>query len=265
MSAATDSLRYERCDATALITFNRPAVRNAFTLAMFDQLAALIDAAAHDATVRVIVLTGAGGAFSAGIDLAEQERLLTDLSIRTARQHLTQMQAVTRQLLALPKPVIAAINGVAVGVGAELAIASDIRLAAEGALFQFAEVRRGLFETNGVMYLLPRIVGHGRALEWLLTGDKIPAPSALAAGLVTHIESEETLLSFALEMAARLAVNAPISMRLVKQVMTRTYDLDRDSVMQLEVDGMLECLGSDDLREGLRAFAEKRTPEYCGR
>lgn len=260
-----DAILYERRGATALITFNRPAVLNAFTLAMFDDLLAQIDTAAADEAVRVLVLTGSGRAFSAGIDLAEQARLLDNLSIGAARRHLAQMQVVTQRLAALPKPVIAAINGVAVGVGAELAIASDIRLAAEQAYFQFAEVQRGLFETNGVMYLLPRLVGYGRALEWLLTGDRIPAPAALAAGLVTHVQPTEQLLPFALVMAERLAANAPISLRLVKQVMARTYDVDREAVMQLEVDGMLECLASDDLQEGLRAFAEKRAPVYRGR
>lgn len=260
-----DALLYERRGATALITFNRPAVLNAFTLAMFDDLLARLDAVAADAEVRVLVLTGSGRAFSAGIDLAEQAQLLGNLSLGAARRHLAQMQAVTQRLLALPLPVIAAVNGVAVGVGAELATASDIRLAAERAYFQFAEVQRGLFETNGVMYLLPRLVGHGRALEWLLTGDKVPATAALAAGLVTHVQPEEQLLPFALAMAERLAANAPISLRLVKQVMARTYDVDRAAVMQLEVDGMLECLASDDLQEGLRAFAEKRAPVYRGR
>lgn len=260
-----DVLLHERRGATALITFNRPAVLNAFTLAMFDDLLATLNAVAADDTIRVLVLTGAGRAFSAGIDLTEQARLLGNLSIGAARRHLAQMQAVTEQLLALPKPVIAAINGVAVGVGAELAIASDIRLATEQTYFQFAEVQRGLFETNGVMYLLPRLVGHGRAMEWLLTGDKIPAQAALAAGLVTHLQPAEQLLPFALALAERLAANAPISLRLVKRVMARTYDVDRTAVMQLEVDGMLECLASDDLQEGLRAFAEKRAPVYCGR
>lgn len=260
-----DALLYEQRNATALITFNRPAVLNAFTLAMFDDLLARLASVAADDTIRVLVLTGSGRAFSAGIDLTEQARLLDNQSIGAVRRHLAQMQAVTQRLLALPMPVIAAINGVAVGVGAELSIASDIRLAAEHVYFQFAEVQRGLFETNGVMYLLPRLVGHGRALEWLLTGDRIPAASALAAGLVTHVQPAEMLLPYALALAERLAANAPISLRLVKQVMARTYDVDRDAVLQLEVDGMLECLASDDLREGLRAFAEKRAPVYRGR
>jgi enoyl-CoA hydratase/carnithine racemase len=259
------SLLYNRIGSIAQVTFNRPDVLNAFKMTMFDDLLTIIDEVRNDDTLRVLVLTGSGTAFSAGIDLAEQSHLFAEqIALKTAYENLAVMQNVTRQMHELPKPIIAAVNGVAVGVGAELAIASDVRLAAETAYFMFAEVRRGIFETNGVMYFLPRLVGYGRAMEWMLTGDRISAAEAYSAGLVTHLQSADDLLPFALAMAERMAANAPIPMRLVKQVARRSYDLDLEAVMQLETTGTLECISSDDFREGVQSFLEKRPANYQG-
>ena len=259
-------LLYEKSGAIARVTFHRPDVMNAFKLSMFRELLEIIARVRDDDSVRVLLLTGEGSAFSAGIDLEEQAYLFSDtISLKTAHANLALMQDVTRQFLGLPKPVIAAINGAAVGVGAELSIASDIRIASETAFFMFAEVKRGIFETNGVMYFLPRLVGYGRAVEWMLTGDKIGTEDALRAGLVTHVLPPDELLPFAVEMAERMAANAPIPMRLVKQVAQRTYDLDIEGVMQLETSGTFECVISDDFREGVRAFVEKRPAHYQGR
>jgi enoyl-CoA hydratase/carnithine racemase len=165
----------------------------------------------------------------------------------------------------LPKVILAAVNGIAVGIGVEIALASDIRLAGESASFAFTEVKRALFATNGVMYILPRLVGQGRALHMLLTGETINAPEALSAGLITRVVPDMQLLETALATARTIAANAPISVRLVKQVMQRTYDLDLDAVLHLEVDGMLQCYNSEDMGEGIRAFMEKRPPRYQGR
>ncbi len=259
-------LLYEQSGAIARVTFHRPEVLNAFKFSMFRGLLEIIAHVRDDNSVRVLLLTGMGSAFSSGIDLEEQAYLFGDtISLKTAHENLALMQDVTRQLLSLPKPVIAAINGAAVGVGAELSIASDVRIASEAAYFMFAEVKRGIFETNGVMYFLPRLVGYGRAVEWLLTGERISAQDALHAGLVTHVLPPGSLLSFAGEMAEHMAANAPIPMRLVKQVTQRSYDLDLEAVMQLETAGALECVISDDFKEGVRAFIEKRLAQYRGR
>lgn len=257
---------YEKRGAVALVTFNRPDMLNAFRTTMFERLRAILDDVGADAAVRVLVLTGSGRAFSAGIDLAEQASLMRDPpDVPLAQAALAGMQNLTRQMVDLPKPIIAAINGAAVGVGAELAIASDVRIASENAYFMFAEVRRALFETNGVMYFLPRLVGLGRAVEMMLTGDKIPAEAALQAGLVTRLHAPADLLPAALNLAERIAANAPISLRLVKQVAARSYDLDLDAVMALETEGMIECLRAADYREGVLSFLEKRAPVYRGR
>jgi enoyl-CoA hydratase/carnithine racemase len=266
MTDLHDEILYRKQGGVALATFNRPDVLNAFRSTMFARLVEILADVRDDPAVRVLVITGNGRAFSAGIDLEEQARLFgAGIDDAAARKALDDLQAITRQMRDLPKPIIAAINGLAVGVGAELGIASDIRIASQDAYFMFAEVKRALFETNGVMYFLPRLVGLGRALEMLMTGDKIPAEAALAAGLVTRVYPTGDLLPQALALAERIAANAPISVRLVKQVMARSYDLGLDEVMRLESDGMIECLYSDDFQEGVHSFLEKRAPHYTGK
>jgi enoyl-CoA hydratase/carnithine racemase len=128
--------------------------------------------------------------------------------------------------------------------------------------FAFTEAKRALFETNGVMYYLPRIVGLGRAMQILLTGEIVSAQDALNLGLVTRVVAQKQLMEYAMDMAHTIAANAPLSVRLVKQTMQKTYDQDLEAMMQLEVDGMMQCNRSEDLIEGLNAFLEKRPPVY---
>lgn len=261
----TDIL-FQSQENIAVITFNRPDVLNAFKRSMFQQLLDMLDMIANDDSIRAALITGNGRAFSAGIDLEELSHLFDGSTVaEQARAELDEMQELTRRMVNLRKPIISAINGVAVGVGAEIAIASDIRIAAESAYFQFAEVKRGIFETNGVMHRLPRLIGMGRAAQVMLTGERISAQSAMDMGLITRVLPTEMLMREALEIARALAANAPISMRLVKQVLHKSYDLDLESVMQLETEGTLECIASEDLKEGVTAFLEKRVPIYKGK
>jgi len=261
----TDIL-FEIKDQIAIVTFNRPEVLNVFRRAMFQQLLGLLDDAANNDSIRVVLMTGAGRAFSAGIDLDEVSHLFDgSMTMEQARAELGEMQELTRRMVNLPKPIVSVINGVAIGAGAEVAIASDIRIASQTASFAFAEVQRGLFETNGVMHRLPRLIGMGRAAHVMMTGEKISAQQALDMGLVTRILPTEMLMREALEMAKALAANAPISMRLVKQVLHKSYDLNLEAVMALETEGTLECIASEDLKEGVTAFLEKRVPVYKGK
>ena len=261
----TDIL-FQSQENIAVITFNRPDVLNIFRRSMFQKLLDLFDIIEKDDNIRVVLLTGAGRAFSAGIDLDEVSHLFNGtMTMEQARSELDEMQELTRRMVNMPKPIISAINGVAVGVGAEVAISSDIRIASQMASFEFAEVKRGLFETNGVMHRLPRLIGMGRAAQVMLTGEKVSAKSALEMGLVTRVVPSEMLMIEGMKLAHTLAANAPISIRLVKQVLNKSYDLDLESVMQLETEGTLNCLASDDLREGVRAFLEKREPMYKGK
>jgi enoyl-CoA hydratase/carnithine racemase len=253
-------------DGIAVVTFNRPALLNACRARTRAELRAVFEHVRTERAVRVLILTGAGRAFSSGQDLVELGELLVTVDDATdhALQHLQELQDLTSSLLGIGKPVIAALNGVAVGLGAELALACDVRLASTAAKIGFVEAQRGLFETNGVMYLLPRIVGHGRAAELLLTGDLLDALEAERIGLVGRVVAPEALLDEAKGLARRIAANAPISVRLIKEVLRETYDRSLPEIMQLEMDGMLACLRSNDLRHGVEAFLAKRRPSYRG-
>ena len=257
---------FEKKGSIAIATFNRPTVLNAFRQATLGEFKSILDDVQADKAIRVFIITGNGRAFSAGIDLKEMANSSSDF--RTVKEEYDELQAiqdVTRRMVHLPKTIIAAVNGIAVGIGVEIALASDIRLAANKATFAFTEVKRALFETNGVMYFLPRLVGMGRAMQMLLTGETVSSKDALNAGLVTAVVAQDQLLTYAIDMAQTIASNAPLSVRLVKETMQKTYDLDLEEVMRLEVDGMMQCNRSEDLIEGLNAFLEKRPPVYKGK
>jgi len=254
---------YERENGIARATLNRPGRLNAFRGDTFRDVLAILDEVRADPKIRCLILAGSGRAFSAGQDLGELHRILgAGSGSQESHDYLEQLQEITRRIVSLDRPVIAAVNGVAVGAGVELAIASDIRIASENASFAFPEVRHGLFETNGVMFFLSRIVGYGRALEWMLTGRTVSAEEALAAGLITHVTEPDNLLPKAQELAEQIKGNAPISIRLIKRTTREALTMELEAVLAREVDGMKQCLGSSDLREGVQAFLEKRVPVF---
>ena len=188
MRAVWDDLTIEPRGDVAIVWFERPDRLNAFRPATFQMLHEALELVAMDNGVRAVVLTGRGRGFCAGEDLEEMDGAVgLGFTVRAARRDLTRLQDLTRKLLAFPKPVVAAINGPAVGLGAELPLACRLRIAAPEAYFYFPEARRGMLETNGAFHFLPRIVGLGRAAEWLLTARKIPASEALAAGLLSAV------------------------------------------------------------------------------
>ncbi len=251
--------------AVAVITINRPHVLNAFRQQTFAELRAALSGAADDPGVRVVVLTGRGRAFSAGEDLSETADQFADKSDAELASVLADLQDLTRQVMNHPKIVVAAVNGIAVGFGAELAIACDARIAAQSAEFAFMEVRRGLYPTNGVLYLLPRLIGHGRALDLFLTGDRMDAPTAYGAGLVSRVVPDAELEAAVLKWADTVAAGAPIPVRLLKQHVRRTWDSDLETMMELETRGIISCIRSEDMSEGVAAFAQRRSPNFRGR
>lgn len=263
----TDRLIVERPERhIATIRFNRPDRLNAMNHASMEDLHRLIGELSAEPDLRVVVLTGTGRAFSAGADLKEMhDAQALDPTVRRARSQLMLYQDITRRMVDSPLVFVAAINGIAVGVGAELALASDIRIGSETSEVMLSEVSRGLFETNGVLHALPRVVGHGRAAHWLLTGERIPAATLLAAGFITELLPPDRLVPRALELARTVAGNAPVSVRLLKRLLRRTWEVDLETMLQYEVDGMMACMASDDIAEGLRAFAERRRPIWTGR
>lgn len=262
----TSDVRLEIEGGVAVATLDRPDVLNAVRHRTLDELFAILDQVAADREIRALIVTGSGRAFSAGQDLDELgDALLGAVDHEAGRASLDRLQELTRRVVALDAPTLAAVNGVAVGLGAELALACDVRIAAASASIGFVEVQRALFETNGVMYLLPRVVGLGRAAELLLTGDRIDAHEASRIGLVNRVVPDGDLLEVARTIASRWARNAPVSMQLVKQVLRRSWDTDLEGAMKLEVEGMLRCFETEDLREGVAAFHEGREPRYRGR
>jgi enoyl-CoA hydratase/carnithine racemase len=264
---ATDRILFEQTGPhTGLIRFNRPDRLNAMDRASMEALHALVGRIGADPDLRAVVLTGTGRAFSAGADLKEMGTAPPgELAVGVAHGQFQLFQDVTRRMVTSPVVFISAINGIAVGVGAELAVASDIRIGTEASEVMLSEVKRGLFETNGVLHYLPRIVGHGRAAQWLLTGERIGAAALVAAGFLTELVPADRLLDRARELALAVAGNAPIPVRLLKRLLRRTWEVDLESMLQYEVDGLLACMASEDVVEGVRAFVERRPPEWKGK
>lgn len=259
-------IAYEKDGAVAVLTFTREDKRNAVRRQTWIDIRAALAECAADDGVRAVVITGKGKAFSAGADLEEMGQILGGgVSFFDIRRGLLEIQDVTRMMAELPKPIIAALNGYAVGAGAEIAIASDIRIAAENATFEFAEVKVGLFETNGVTYLLPRLVGQGRAMELMLTGRRIDAREAHAIGLVSGVVKQAELLDEAMNIARGMAENAPVSMALVKRCLVRSGEIGLEDAMTYETDAMMACAMTEDAKEGATAFLERRKPKYSGR
>jgi enoyl-CoA hydratase/carnithine racemase len=257
---AESGIHYEKRGKVGLITLHRPRALNAMDRRMVADLLAILETTESDAELRVLVLTGSGRAFSSGIDLKEMGELSATRGDDEAvqRQELEQLQELTRRIVSHPKLVIAAINGIAVGIGAELAVACDLRIAAESATVRFPEVKLGLFHTNGLMYLLPRMVGAARATRWLLSGEAISAAELQATGMVSQLVPADVVLSVAMSWANELASNAPLSMELAKQLLRRSFELDLDRTLAAEIENVIRCSGTREAQEALRAFREKR-------
>lgn len=259
------AMTYEVRDTVATVRFQRPGALNALRRRDFLDLTRHLAEARASSDVSAVVITGSGRAFSAGEDLHELAETLPGLDASEVRVHVEQLQDLTRLILAIDKPVIAAVNGLAVGVGAEIAVACDLRVAAESARFSFPEVSRGLFETNGVTWLLPRMIGRGRALRVMLTGEFVDADTCLAWGLVDEVVPDADLDSHVHERAVRLGQGAPVSLAWVKAAVTAGMASDLETALALEVEGVLACLATDDLQEGLTAFREGRSPSFRSR
>jgi len=254
-------IRYEKTGTVGVITLNRPDALNALRRDMVAELERTLAGIETAGDIRALMITGEGRAFCAGVDLLEEEREI-DGDRSVTEEGLETIQNITRILMRLPIPTIAALNGVAVGMGSETCIACDIRIAAESAYLWFSESKRSLFQSNGVMYLLPRLIGHSRSIEWMMSARKIQSDELRASGLVAQVLPDKGFRESALEYTRSVASNSPLSLRLLKQVGQKSFEASFQEVLELEVAGMKETIGSDYVREGLRAFAEKREPNY---
>lgn len=244
--------------AVAVITCNRLEKLNALNREMFAELGAAIDRVAADGAIRSLVLTGAGRAFVAGADIEQ----FTKLDPLTAREFAQAGFDLGLKLERLPIPVIAAVNGFALGGGCELAMACDIIYASEEAKFGQPEINLGIMPGFGGTQRLSRLVGKGLAKELCLTGRLIDAHEAKAAGLVAQVFPADTLMVGALKVARALAEKGKVALRGIKQAIDLGFDLDLHSACVLEMDAFALCFASPDAIEGATAFLEKRKPKF---
>lgn len=258
MSQTADVVLLEQRAGVAVVTLNRPEVHNAVDERVRAQLASVLAQAAAAPEVGAVVLTGAGPrAFCAGMDL--HEFAANPMSI-TARRRQRRERA--NPLADFPKPVIAAVNGVAMGLGLELMLQCDIAIAAENARFALAEVRRGLIPGNGGTQRLARRIGQGRAMELILTGRIVASDQALAWGLVEYVVPPDALLARAEALAREILANAPVAVQLARDAVRRGIDLPLAAGLRLEDDLVAIAMGTEDAREGPLAFAQKRPPQW---
>lgn len=257
-----ENILVEREDAIAVVTVNRPRVLNTLNRATIVELTSAIDELGADREVRAIIITGAGDrAFVAGADINE----IRELNALEAVEFSEQGQALMFRIEELPKPVIAAINGFALGGGCELALACDIRIAAEGARLGQPEINLGVIPGYGGTQRLPREVGRGKAMELILTGEMIEAQEALRIGLVEQVVPPERLLEEAKALARKIAGKGAIAIKLAKRCINQGLETDLRSGCALESLQFGAVCTTEDKLEGTTAFLEKRKPEFKGR
>lgn len=245
------------------LTLNRPDKMNAFTQEMFQEFIAGLLELDEDDDVRVVIITGAGKAFTVGLDVAEASKGPSDFDKQVVP--LQGTLAWTAQIMRnLKKPIICAINGVAVGAGFSIALASDIRIMAEGARIGGPFVRVGLVPEMGSTYNLPRLVGMGKACELVFTGKIIDAKEAKEIGLVNSVVPGENLAEQTKKMALEILEASPIALQLARKALYQGMDCDLPTQVQFEQLSQSTCFKSDDYMEGMKAFLEKRKPEFKG-
>ena len=254
-------ITYAVADRIATLTLNRPEARNGYTVRMADELADALLRANADPEVRVVVLTGAGETFCVGADLSAGGFAPPD-----AEDWVEPATRVCRPMFGMDKPVIAAVRGAAVGVGSTMLLPADYRLAGSDARFGFVFSRRGIFPEGGSTWFLPRLVGLGRALDWMLSGRLIPADEALAAGLVHSVHGPDQVLDRAYELARELiAKTAPVSAAVIRQALYRMSAYDTPEAAFRHDSRLIAGLGSSpDAVEGVMSFFEKRSPNFPG-
>jgi enoyl-CoA hydratase len=257
-----DNLLVERDGAVAIVTINRPEKRNALNTLTISEIHHVMTALGADPTVGAIVLTGAGDkAFVAGADISE----LAVMTPAGGQAHAAAGQRAFDAIETLGKPVIAAVNGFALGGGCELAMACTLRLAADSARFGQPEINLGLTPGYAATQRLPRLVGRGRALELLLTGEMISAARALEIGLVNRVVAAADLRAEALTLATTLAAKAPIATRYILEAVQHGAEMPLAEAQYLEATLFGLIASTDDMREGTRAFLEKRPAAWKGR
>jgi len=263
MPAPYEGFRWEVADGVGTLTLDRPDRLNALTFGVYDELVRLFGEVGSDPSVRVVVLRGAGRAFCSGGDVNEIIGKLLDRSDGDRLAFTRMTCALVRNVRLCPRPVIASLHGAVAGAGAVIALACDLRIAAPSAKVSFLFTKVGLTGADmGAAWLLPRVVGMGRASEILLLGDPVPAEEALRIGLVNRVVPEERLAEETAAVARRLADGPQAGILETKRLLQRELELGFDAALEAEATGQAVLLGGPDHREYHRAFNEKRKPVY---
>lgn len=256
-------ITYDVSDNIATITLNRPQTLNAFNDAMIRETTDAFKQVGRDDGVRCVVMTGNGRAFSSGQDLADVEARGDTFSIGKHLRH--GYHKLIKRMVTLEKPIIGAINGIAAGAGCGVALATDIRIAADKASFMLAFSRVGLIPDSGTNWFLPRLIGYARAYEMAITADKVPAEQALAWGMVNRVVPAEQLMETVAAWAGPLASGPTLAYGLTKRAMLKAWNTDLDTALAYEAH-LQEIAGrSEDNKEGVQAFLEKREAHFKGR
>lgn len=256
-----ETIRMEREGGVAILTIDRPEKRNALSGTVRAELLSALDALRDEPEVRVVVLTGAGEkAFVAGADIAE-------FAERTPLEQRATMAArrVFEEIAAYPKPVIAMINGFALGGGCELALACDIRVAADTARLGQPEINLGIIPGGGGTQRLPRVAGMGQAMLLILSGEIVDAAEALRIGLVDRVYAASELRERTLELAGGMAAKSPVALRMAKSAVRAAAEMPLGAGLAYETELFVTAFGSEDKREGIAAFLEKRPADFRGR
>ncbi|MGQ4880409.1 enoyl-CoA hydratase/isomerase family protein [Billgrantia sp. LNSP4103-1] len=260
--ASIETLIIDRQGAVMEIRFNRPHRLNAVVEAFYTELLSALTVAEADPDVRSVILTGEGRAFCVGADMKEHGGAQRTPFQR--RQYLQLGNDVCEAILRHPKPIIAAVNGYALGAGAEMAVACDFIVMAEDAQIGFPETSIGTCVGGGVSKLLPQLVGLSMARQLLYTGRRIDGHEAVRIGLATSHHPGEALLEEARQLAEVLSAQAPVSIAMLKRLVNQGSDTGLESQLQQELDAVFTCSTTDDWQEGVDAFAEKRSPRFQG-
>lgn len=256
-----ETIQIEKKDRLCIITLNRPRVMNAFSEVMIDELRQAQAEINKDETISVVIVTGAGKAFQAGADIEELSKM-TPMMILRWNEGLLRVNAGMEKLR---QPVIAAINGMAMGGGLELALACTLRVAVKSAKLALPEVKLGIIPGTGGTQRLPRLIGKGRAAKMILTGEVVGADDALAMGLVDEVVEDGQALEAAEKLAGKILRNAPVAIELAKDAMEMGLNMPLEEAVQYSQKNCVVCFSTEDMKEGTSAFLEKRKPEFQGK
>jgi 2-(1,2-epoxy-1,2-dihydrophenyl)acetyl-CoA isomerase len=259
-----ETILFEKVDGVANIALNRPEKLNAFDGAMHDELYTALGSAAEDEEVRCILVRGEGRGFSAGADLAQVVREADEDPDLGEYLRGTYSRLVKR-MVSIEKPIVAALHGPVYGAGVGIALACDLRIAAENTKFSVAFIKIGLMPDAGVTFLLPRVVGLGKAMEMSMLGEAVDAEEAYRIGLVNKVVSEDALSEEAQDLAERLATMPTGALGRIKHSFYASFETDLETALESEAEGQTFCGYTQDHKEGVTAFFEKREARFTGR